>query len=81
VRRTSFEDMNCSIAKALEVIGDRWTLLIIRDGLVGITRFDEIRSRLGIARNVLASRLDHLVDHGVITRIAYQDHPCATTIP
>jgi len=67
--------MNCSIAKALEVIGDRWTLLIIRDGLAGITRFDEIRSRLGIARNVLASRLDHLVDHGVITRIAYQDHP------
>jgi len=62
VRWTSFEDMNCSIAKTLEVRGERWLLLIIRDGLVGVTRFSELQSRLGIGRNTLVSRLDYLID-------------------
>ena len=67
--------MNCSIAKTLEVIGERWTLLIIRAGLVGVTRVSELQSRLGIARNILVSRLDYLIDHGVMTRVAYQKQP------
>ncbi len=75
MRRTSFEDTNCSIARTLEVIGERWTLLIIRAGLVGVTRVSELQSRLGIARNILVSRLDYLIDHGVMTRVAYQKQP------
>ncbi|MEU0543296.1 helix-turn-helix domain-containing protein [Nocardia sp. NPDC005978] len=75
MRRTSFEDMNCSIAQCLEVVGDWWTLLIVRDALFGVTRFDDFRSRLGIARNVLTQRLEHLVDQGVLTREPYQENP------
>ena len=66
MRRSSFEDMSCSIARSLEVIGEWWTLLILRDAFFGITRFEEFQERLGIARNVLATRLDTLVDHGVL---------------
>ncbi|MFR9752928.1 winged helix-turn-helix transcriptional regulator [Nocardia sp. 004] len=75
MRRTSFEDMNCSLAQCLEVVGEWWTLLIVRDALFGVTRFDDFRARLGIARNVLTQRLEHLVDHGVLTREPYQDNP------
>ncbi|MFC9993724.1 winged helix-turn-helix transcriptional regulator [Nocardia sp. NPDC127526] len=75
MRRTSFEDMNCSIAQCLEVVGDWWTLLIVRDALFGITRFDDFRSRLGIARNVLTQRLDHLVAQGILDKAPYQDNP------
>ncbi|WP_306362933.1 helix-turn-helix domain-containing protein [Nocardia sp. CC227C] len=75
MRRTSFEDMNCSIAQCLEVVGEWWTLLIVRDALFGVTRFDDFRTRLGIARNVLTQRLEHLVAHGVLTRTPYQDNP------
>jgi DNA-binding HxlR family transcriptional regulator len=63
VSRTSFRNVNCSNAKTLEVVGDRWTLVIIRDGLIGVTRFGDLHLRLGIARNVLASRLDTLIDY------------------
>jgi DNA-binding HxlR family transcriptional regulator len=73
MRRTSFEDMNCSIAQSLEIIGEWWTLLIIRDAFFGVTRFDEFRERLGIAPNILTSRLDTLVDAGVLERRAYDD--------
>jgi DNA-binding HxlR family transcriptional regulator len=65
----------CSIARALEVIGDRWTILILRDGFKGIRRFEEIRRDLGIPRAVLAERLAKLVDAGVLARRRYQDHP------
>ncbi|MFV2197842.1 winged helix-turn-helix transcriptional regulator [Nocardiopsis sp. LOL_012] len=75
MRRASFADMNCSIAQALEVIGPWWTPLIIRDALMGVTRFDHFQSRLGIARNVLTQRLDHLVTHGVLEAVPYQDRP------
>ena len=68
MRRTSFEKMECSIARSLEVIGEWWTLLIVRDAFFGVTRFEEFQARLGIARNVLAKRLDTLVDHGVVER-------------
>jgi DNA-binding HxlR family transcriptional regulator len=73
MQRASFEDMNCSIARSLEVIGEWWTLLILRDAFFGITRFDEFQARLGIARNVLTKRLDTLVDHGVLERRCYDE--------
>jgi DNA-binding HxlR family transcriptional regulator len=73
MQRASFQDMNCSIARSLEVIGEWWTLLILRDAFFGITRFDDFQARLGIARNVLAKRLDTLVDHGVLARRCYDE--------
>ncbi|WP_055476806.1 winged helix-turn-helix transcriptional regulator [Gordonia sp. HS-NH1] len=75
MRRASFADMNCSIAQTLEIVGEWWTLLIVRDAMFGVTRFDEFSSRLGIARNVLAQRLDTLVEHGVLKKVPYQDNP------
>jgi DNA-binding HxlR family transcriptional regulator len=75
MRRTSFEDMNCSLAQCLEAVGEWWTLLIVRDALFGVTRFDDFHARLGIARNVLTQRLEHLMEHGVLTREPYQDNP------
>jgi DNA-binding HxlR family transcriptional regulator len=65
--------MSCSIARSLEVIGEWWTLLILRDAFFGITRFEEFQDRLGIARNVLATRLGTLVDHGVLERRCYDE--------
>jgi DNA-binding HxlR family transcriptional regulator len=67
--------MHCSIAQTLEVVGEWWTLLIVRDAVLGVTRFDDWQRRLGIARNVLSARLDALVEHGILERRRYQDHP------
>jgi DNA-binding HxlR family transcriptional regulator len=75
VRRTSFSDMQCSVAQALEQIGEWWTLLIIRDALLGVRRFEHFQRRLGIARNILSSRLDTLVDNGILERRAYSERP------
>ena len=75
VRRKSFEGMNCSIARALEVVGEWWTLLILRDSFLGVRRFDDFHDRLGISRNILTDRLEHLIAHGVLERVPYQDHP------
>jgi DNA-binding HxlR family transcriptional regulator len=66
-----YEGQNCSIASALEVVGERWTLLIVRDVHLGLHRFDEIQESLGIARNVLTDRLNWLVDQGILKRIQY----------
>ena len=65
----------CSVAGALDRIGERWSLLIVRDALFGVTRFEEFQRRLGIARNTLTDRLDWLVDHGVLERVPYQESP------
>jgi DNA-binding HxlR family transcriptional regulator len=73
MRRASFEDMSCSVARSLEVIGEWWTLLIVRDAFFGVTRFEEFQARLGIARNILAKRLDTLVEHGVLARRCYDE--------
>src|SRR5437899_1390937 len=70
-----YEGQNCSIARALEVVGERWTLLIIRDVLLGLHRFDEFQESLGIARNVLTDRLNRLVDEGVLERVLYSERP------
>jgi DNA-binding HxlR family transcriptional regulator len=68
MRRTSFQDVNCSIAQCLEVVGDWWSPLILRDAMLGVSRFDDFQARLGISRNILTQRLDHLVTHGVLER-------------
>ena len=73
MRRASFRDMNCSVAQSLEVLGEWWTLLIVRDAFFGVSRFEEFQSRLGIARNVLATRLDTLVEAGILERRVYEE--------
>ena len=73
--KRDYEDQVCSIARALEVVGDRWTLLIIRDVVLGHSRFDEFLDSLGIASNVLTDRLNRLVDEGVLERVPYNERP------
>ncbi len=70
-----YENQTCSVAGALEVIGERWSLLIVRDVFLGLRRFDEIQADLGIARNVLQTRLRRLLDEGVLGRTRYQERP------
>ena len=67
--RKRFEDMNCGIGQALEVFGDWWSLLIVRDAFFGLKRFSQFERSLGIAKNILAKRLEHLVDHGIFEKI------------
>lgn len=65
----------CSVARALSVVGERWTLLILRDAFLGTRRFDRFQSNLGITRHRLSERLGKLVDHGVLTRVQYSERP------
>lgn len=71
----SFAGMRCSIAGALELIGDRWTLLLIRDLLLGLRRHDELRESTGIPTATLAARLKHLIRHGIVEQSRYQERP------
>jgi DNA-binding HxlR family transcriptional regulator len=71
----TYDDQNCSVARALEVLGDRWTLLVIRDAFLGVRRFDDFQRDLGVARNVLSDRLQRLVDEGLLERERYQERP------
>jgi DNA-binding HxlR family transcriptional regulator len=75
VLRHDYPGQVCSIAKALEVVGERWSLLIVRDVMNRRRRFDELQKGLGIARNTLASRLERLVDEDILERRAYQQNP------
>ena len=68
-------DERCSVARSVAVIGDRWTLMILRDCFLGIRRFEDFERRLGISRSVIADRLKTLTDEGVLRREAYQDRP------
>ena len=72
--RARFDDMNCGIAQALEALGDWWTLLIVRDAFFGVRRFADFESDLGIAKNVLSQRLQHLVDHEILERVDVGEH-------
>lgn len=74
MRRTSFSDMSCSIARCLEQVGDGWTLLIIREAFFGTRRFGEFQSHLGIAPNVLTARLQGLVQHGILQAMAESEN-------
>lgn len=73
MRRKTFAHMNCSIARALEQIGEWWTFLIVREALMGTRRFDKFQRHLGIARNILAARLKKLVARGILERAALPD--------
>ena len=75
VERKSFADMDCSVAQCLEVVGEWWSMLIIRDAFLGVTRFEDFQRRLGISRNILQQRLTKLVDEGVLVRRPYSEHP------
>jgi DNA-binding HxlR family transcriptional regulator len=65
---SGYEDQSCALARALEILGERWTLLIVRDAFHGLTRYDEFRRSLGVATNILSARLQKLVEHGVLKR-------------
>ncbi|MFN0096420.1 MAG: winged helix-turn-helix transcriptional regulator [Dehalococcoidia bacterium] len=73
--RVPFAEMSCSIARALDVVGERWTLLVVREAFGGTRRFEDFLERLPIARNVLAERLATLVAHGVLERRPYHERP------
>jgi DNA-binding HxlR family transcriptional regulator len=75
MKLTSLADWNCSIAKTLDVVGEWWTLLILRDAFGGTRRFDDFQASLGLARSVLTARLEKLTDHGILERRAYTQHP------
>jgi DNA-binding HxlR family transcriptional regulator len=75
VLKRDYEGQNCSIARALEVVGERWTLLIVRDVFLGLRRFDQLQASLGIARNVLTDRLNRLVEEGILERVRYSERP------
>jgi DNA-binding HxlR family transcriptional regulator len=70
---TTVDDQSCSIARSLCVLGERWTLLILRDALLGATRFAEFREELGVAPDVLSDRLATLVEYGVFEREPYRE--------
>jgi DNA-binding HxlR family transcriptional regulator len=71
----TYEAQICSISRTLEVVGERWTLLILRDVFFGLRRFGDLQASLGVARNVLTERLNRLVDDGIVERVPYQEHP------
>jgi DNA-binding HxlR family transcriptional regulator len=73
--KRTYDGQICSIAATLELIGERWTLLIVRDAFLGLKRFEEFQASLGIARNVLADRLNRLVEAGIFEKVAYSERP------
>jgi DNA-binding HxlR family transcriptional regulator len=73
MKRSSFKGMECGIAQALEMIGDPWSVLVIRGALFGITAFEDFQKDLGIARNTLTDRLNNLVENGILTRTVCSD--------
>jgi len=75
MKSKSFAGMRCSIAGSLELIGDRWAFLLIRDLLMGLARYDDLRASTGIPAATLASRLKHLTEAGIVERVQYQDRP------
>lgn len=75
MQRTSFADIPCSLARTLDIVGEWWTPLVLRDIALGVTRFEEIQHDLGLSRKVLTQRLDTLVKHDVLERRPYQHNP------
>ncbi len=73
--RRWFTNENCSVARTLEVIGERWTLLVLREAFLGVRRFEELQRNTGAARNILAARLRKLVERGILERRPYEEHP------
>jgi len=75
MQRSSLGEVSCSIARTVQIVGEWWTPLILRDLFAGLTRFEDLRRDLGIASNVLTDRLSHLAEHGVVERRLYQESP------
>ena len=75
MRRTRFDDWDCSIARSVDILGDWWTPMVIRSALLGARRFEQFTEALGIPRNVLTERLNRLVDEGIMRKVEYQDRP------
>lgn len=75
MQRTDFSEMSCSIARSLAAAGEPWSPLVLRDVWVGIKRFDDLQRDLGVSRKVLAQRLKHLVEEGMLERRAYCERP------
>jgi DNA-binding HxlR family transcriptional regulator len=75
MRHSGLQQQNCSIARTVAVLGERWTLVILREAFNRRRRFDDIQRDLGIARNILADRLQTLVSEGILERCAYQQRP------
>jgi DNA-binding HxlR family transcriptional regulator len=71
----AFAELNCSVARPLSFLGERWALLVLRDLFLGRTRFDEIQDSLGVASNVLSQRLATLAEEGIVERRRYSEHP------
>ncbi|MFI9385769.1 winged helix-turn-helix transcriptional regulator [Kutzneria sp. NPDC052558] len=71
--QVSYSTENCSIARTLQLVGERWTLLILREAFYGNRRFEQFQARTGVARNLLATRLATLVEHGILDRQSYQE--------
>jgi DNA-binding HxlR family transcriptional regulator len=72
---SEYSTQNCSIARTLELVGERWTFLVLRDVFLGVRRFDALQRDLGVARNVLAARLERLVEQEILTRVPYSQRP------
>jgi len=75
MRRTRFDEWDCSIARSVDILGDWWTPMVIRSALMGARRFEHFTDGLGIPRNVLTERLNRLVDEGIMVKVEYQDRP------
>jgi DNA-binding HxlR family transcriptional regulator len=75
MKHDELQSVYCSVARTWSVIGERWTILILREAFRGISRYDDLRQNLQIGRNVLSDRLKLLIDEGVLERIRYQDRP------
>jgi DNA-binding HxlR family transcriptional regulator len=71
--RLKYSADNCSLMRTLEIVGERWTLLVLREALLGLRRFEDFQRAIGCARNVLASRLATLVEHGILRRVPYRE--------
>jgi DNA-binding HxlR family transcriptional regulator len=75
MRRTRFSNWHCSIARTVDLAGDWWTPLVMRQAFYGARRFEQFQRQLGLSRNVLSQRLDHLVQEGMLERVPYQERP------
>jgi len=73
--KADYSAQNCSIARTLELVGERWTLLVLREVFMRVRRFDAMQSKLGIARNVLSARLERLVGEGILEKAPYSERP------
>ena len=71
----TYDNQDCSIARSLELVGDRWTFLVIREAFIGTRRFEDYQRNLGCARNVLTDRLSRLVEAGILRKVPYQERP------